>query len=238
MVGRRGHVQAAFTIKELRELSRIEGTRVLADPEELRMGMTEASAAELVDARPKKRLTDLVQSLAEPSPSGVDVARVVGLRFLLLPKAILPDPKRPGHVGSILMQRARLEGPAGKQVAVAGEGTVEIPCQMVLRSIGYKSLALPGLPFDKRRSVVANEKGRVMQSDGAQVRGTGNTGGGSMMPTDCALWAVFVYLLFADGGLLLYGVGEAWTLGHHQHQHHRRTGDGGSPGGGCGEGQD
>jgi NADPH-dependent glutamate synthase beta subunit-like oxidoreductase len=129
-----------------------------------------------VDARPKKRLTDLVQSLAEPSPSGVDAARVVGLRFLLLPKAILPDPKRPGHVGSILMQRARLEGPAGKQVAVAGEGTVEIPCQMVLRSIGYKSLALPGLPFDKRRSVVANEKGRVMQGDGAQVSWTRDRG--------------------------------------------------------------
>jgi NADPH-dependent glutamate synthase beta subunit-like oxidoreductase len=34
--------------------------------------------------------------------------------------------------------------------------------QLVLKSIGYKSLPLPGLPFDNRQGVVPNAAGRVM----------------------------------------------------------------------------
>ena len=55
-------------------------------------------------------------------------------------------------------------------MAVADEagGEVELPCRMVLRSIGYKSVVLPGLPANARRSVLAHEKGRLVQ-DGKPV---------------------------------------------------------------------
>jgi adrenodoxin-NADP+ reductase len=167
VVGRRGHVQAAFTIKELRELTRIAGAATVADPAELQMAMTPASAEELEQARPRKRLTELIQSL--PSTAGPDAKTSVALRFLLLPKAILPDPRAPGKVGAIVLERARLEGPPGKQVAVDTGEQLKVPCQLVLRSIGYRSLPIPGLPFDKRRSVVRNEKGRVLTDDNTQV---------------------------------------------------------------------
>lgn len=37
-----------------------------------------------------------------------------------------------------------------------------IPAQLILVSIGYKSLPVPGLPFDSRKGIVPNEAGRVL----------------------------------------------------------------------------
>ncbi|MCZ6749581.1 MAG: NADP oxidoreductase, partial [SAR324 cluster bacterium] len=40
--------------------------------------------------------------------------------------------------------------------------TEELPVDMVFRSIGYKGLPLPGLPFDDRGGVIPNRAGRVI----------------------------------------------------------------------------
>jgi len=42
---------------------------------------------------------------------------------------------------------------------------------MVLRSVGYQSVPLPGVPFDSRASVVPNDRGRVLGPDGAPLPG-------------------------------------------------------------------
>ena len=42
---------------------------------------------------------------------------------------------------------------------------------MVLRSVGYQSVPLPGVPFDPRASVVPNAQGRVLGEDGAPLPG-------------------------------------------------------------------
>lgn len=161
MVGRRGHVQAAFTIKELRELTKIDGATCLALPSELDLGLTPASKEELEQQRPRKRIVELINTIAQTAAPTDPSTRTVSIRFLLLPKAIKPDPKDQQRVGSIVLERARLEGPPMSQKAVGTGETVEVPCQLVLRSIGYKSVAIPGLAFDKKRSVVENIKGRV-----------------------------------------------------------------------------
>lgn len=70
VVGRRGHVQGAFTIKELRELTKLkkEGHNVsfVVRKEELEMGMTDASMEELKGpgGRPKTRIDKLLQDTA------------------------------------------------------------------------------------------------------------------------------------------------------------------------------
>jgi adrenodoxin-NADP+ reductase len=70
IVGRRGHVQAAFTIKELRELVKLneEGHDAFfsVDSAELERGTTEASLKELESpaARPKKRIDKLLRDAA------------------------------------------------------------------------------------------------------------------------------------------------------------------------------
>jgi ferredoxin--NADP+ reductase len=42
---------------------------------------------------------------------------------------------------------------------------------MVLRSVGYQSVPLPGVPFDERSSVVPNVEGRVTGPDGSALPG-------------------------------------------------------------------
>jgi ferredoxin--NADP+ reductase len=46
---------------------------------------------------------------------------------------------------------------------VPTEDVEVIPCGLVLRSVGYRGVALPGVPFDERRGVIANEEGRVSE---------------------------------------------------------------------------
>src|SRR5262249_25152220 len=42
---------------------------------------------------------------------------------------------------------------------------------LVLRSVGYRGVALPGVPFDDDRGVIPNVEGRVLGVDGAPVPG-------------------------------------------------------------------
>ena len=188
VVGRRGHGQAAFTIKELRELTRIDGATCVADPGELAAGLTEFTVKELEASRPRKRLADLVQSLPPAAPVTDGGGRTVALRFLLMPRAVLPDPENPKRVGALLLERTRLEqGEAGGRVVAVPTGEeVTLPCRLVLRSIGYESLPIPGVPFDAKRAVVPNRGGRVVASagpDAAAVPGLYCTGWVKRGPT-------------------------------------------------------
>jgi ferredoxin--NADP+ reductase len=41
----------------------------------------------------------------------------------------------------------------------------------VLRSVGYRAVPLPDVPFDERHFVLPNERGRVLSRDGQPLRG-------------------------------------------------------------------
>jgi adrenodoxin-NADP+ reductase len=68
IVGRRGHVQAAFTIKEVRELRKLEDeghdTWLIVRQEELDRGLTDASKMVLEKSRPKSRIHQLLHDIA------------------------------------------------------------------------------------------------------------------------------------------------------------------------------
>ena len=57
------------------------------------------------------------------------------------------------------------DGVTGKQVAVGTGEFEDLKCGLVLKSIGYRSLPIEGLPFDKYRGVVPNLRGRVLSSE-------------------------------------------------------------------------
>jgi len=46
-----------------------------------------------------------------------------------------------------------------------------IECGLVLRSVGYRAVPLPGVPFDERSYILPNERGRVLASDGEPLPG-------------------------------------------------------------------
>jgi len=46
-----------------------------------------------------------------------------------------------------------------------------IECGLVLRSVGYRAVPLPGVPFDERSFVLPNDRGRVRGPDGKPLPG-------------------------------------------------------------------
>jgi adrenodoxin-NADP+ reductase len=191
LVGRRGHVQASFTIKELRELTRLDNAKLIMHASEIERGLTEASKAELKDNRAKTRIIELINKVADGTAGAApankddtdeDVAkpastaesktkhqRSIYIRYLLSPKAFLgPDgttqPASSDRVQGIELENNELIGGPHEQ-SVKGTGKLErIPCQLVLESIGYRSLPISAsLPFDNKTHTVPSHKGRVVR---------------------------------------------------------------------------
>jgi ferredoxin/flavodoxin---NADP+ reductase len=150
VVGRRGPVQAAWTPVEVGELGELAGADIVVDPAQLELDA--ASAAELEAAPPTvKRNVDHLREYAQRSPMGKP--RAIRLRFLASPVAILGDEKVEG------IELVRNELVDGR--AVATDETETVPCGIVFRSVGYRGVELPGVPFDEDSGTIPNEGGRV-----------------------------------------------------------------------------
>ena len=154
MLGRRGPVQAAFTPPELKELGELAGAEPIVDPRDL--DLDPASSRELEADRDRaRRNVDLLREYAARAPEGKP--RRIALRFLVSPVTILGQ----GRVEAIEIVRNELVEENGRIVARPTGETETITCGLVLRSVGYQGVALPGVPFDERRGVIPNTGGRV-----------------------------------------------------------------------------
>ena len=176
VLGRRGHVQGAFTIKELREFTKLQDASFIVDEVELDAGTTSASLEELngPTARPKIRIDKLLRDAAAKTSSEDETGKQVRLRFLLNPVQFIPDYTEKTKLGAVLCERTRLEGEPGKQVAVGTGEMEEIAANMALVSIGYKGIRLPGMDsafFDEKRGIVRNSHGKANSKSNLYVSG-------------------------------------------------------------------
>ena len=58
----------------------------------------------------------------------------------------------------------------------ASDDIETIECGLVLRSVGYRAVPLPDVPFDERHYVLPNERGRVLTGDGDPLPGVYTVG--------------------------------------------------------------
>ncbi|KAJ2386103.1 NADPH-adrenodoxin reductase, partial [Coemansia sp. RSA 2559] len=65
----------------------------------------------------------------------------------------------------------KLEGLPETAKALPIDEFVDIPCAMVLRSIGYESTPMEDIPFDSKRKIVPNIAGRVIDHNEDVVPG-------------------------------------------------------------------
>lgn len=56
-------------------------------------------------------------------------------------------------------------------VAVPTGDIIELSTNLAFRSIGYKGVGLPDLPFDAQRGLIPNEKGRIINERGLYCSG-------------------------------------------------------------------
>jgi ferredoxin--NADP+ reductase len=165
MLGRRGPAQAAFTPPELKELGELGGADVVVDPADLELDAASEAALESDRARARRNV-DILEGFAASRPAGKPKRLV--LRFCVSPVAILGD----GKVEAIEVVRNELvAGDDGQIRAVPTDELEVIPCGIVFRSVGYKGVALAGVPFDAERATIANEGGRVTGCGGVYCAG-------------------------------------------------------------------
>lgn len=159
VVGRRGPAQAKFTTKELRELGGLAGVQALVRGEEAALDPAWADPSALPSA--VRRNVEVLRGWAGQPEQ--EHERRIRLRFFLRPVALLGD----GAVEAVRFERTEPDGHGG----VAGTGHFEeIGAQLVLRSVGYRGVPVPGLPFDTRNGTVPHVQGRVLR-DGAPAPG-------------------------------------------------------------------
>jgi ferredoxin--NADP+ reductase len=170
MIGRRGPAYAKFTTKELRELGELPGVEIVVHADEVDLNAFDSSGEGTAltgsDRRVRGNLVAISKwaqdGATDPAPSGH--ARRLVVRFWLKPVEILGTER----VSGITLERTAIDATG----AFVGTGQYEtLNAQMVLRSVGYQSVPLPGVPFDERASVVPNALGRVLGADGSPLPG-------------------------------------------------------------------
>jgi ferredoxin--NADP+ reductase len=148
VVGRRGPAQASWTTQELKEMGELAGADVSVDPAEL-------EGAVGTDTNTQRNL-EVLHEFAARERTGKPT--VIRFAFFRSPVAIHGETK----VEAVELVRNRLEEQDGRLVAVPTDEQETIECGLVFRSVGYRGVGLPDVPFDERRGTILNEGGRVL----------------------------------------------------------------------------
>ncbi|WP_329521534.1 FAD-dependent oxidoreductase [Spirillospora sp. NBC_01491] len=158
MIGRRGPAQAKFTTKEARELGELPAAGIHVRPEHMDLDPASAELAE-TDRHVRGNIKVLNGWTGEPAG---DRPRRIDVHFWRAPVEILGTDR----VEGLRLERTRPD----ETGRVTGTGEYEtLPVGLVLRSVGYKSVPLDGVPFDERTHVVPNEGGRISGPGGVPV---------------------------------------------------------------------
>ncbi|MGH2452947.1 MAG: FAD-dependent oxidoreductase [bacterium] len=158
MLGRRGPAQAAFTNPEIRELGELPAADVVIRPEEA--ALDDLSKAELDRTRDRTELrkVEILQELAARPLTGKP--KKLFLRFLVSPVELIGTD---GHVaGMRLVHNVLVATAAGSLSAKPTDRFEDLAVGLVFRSVGYRGVPLPGVPFHEQWGVILNEKGRVL----------------------------------------------------------------------------
>lgn len=154
LIGRRGPAQARFTTKELRELGELDNADISVDAAQLELDPY--SEMEVAGDMLVQRNLQVLAGFAAAPVQGKP--RHIRLRFLRSPLALLGTEK----VTGLELAHNELQGAPGLGLkAMPTDVRETLEAGLVLRSIGYRGTALPGVPFDERRAVIPHEQGRV-----------------------------------------------------------------------------
>ncbi|KAJ7446693.1 hypothetical protein FB451DRAFT_1355027 [Mycena latifolia] len=166
IVARRGPLQAAFTAKELRELTNL--------PDVAMVPLDPALLAVPPGTVPARQQARVLQLLAQGSRANVATARKTwALEFFKAPTGVEADPA--GGARLQLVHTAL----DGEGRAVQGEPAPPLRTSLVLPSLGFR--AEPDAPFfDAATGHLRAEGGRVLGADGRGVRGVYASGWAAM----------------------------------------------------------
>jgi ferredoxin--NADP+ reductase len=168
VIGRRGPAQVAFTSAELRELGRLDGVDVRVDPDDVELDPVSRRWLAEEGTFTARKNVELLREFAA-RPASADARRRIELRFLGSPVEI----RGSGGVEAVDVRRNQIvrTDDGALRARALDEPVQTIECGLVLRSVGYRAVPLPDVPFDERHFVLPNERGRVRAPDGEPLPG-------------------------------------------------------------------
>lgn len=159
ILGRRGPAQAAFTAPEAKELGELADCDAIVPPDEAELDPLSQATMTGAD-RADVRKVEIIQELSRRQPSGKSKRLV--LRFLVSPVELIGDES--GRVRQMKLVHNELYATdAGSLRPRATDRTEMLDVGLVFRSIGYKGVPLPGVPFHESWGVIPNDGGRVLE---------------------------------------------------------------------------
>ena len=170
---RRGPADVAFTLPELRELTKLEG--VYLDVDRRSLVLDDADRARIDGDRGLRKIYDVLCDAAE-RPRDASMSRVLRVHFMTSPLELIGEDR----LTSVACRRnevvdGRLSGVPGSEF--------QIDATLCIRAIGYQGVALPGLPFDDKRHVIPSGDGGQVMVDGAPLPGVFVSGWARRGPT-------------------------------------------------------
>jgi ferredoxin/flavodoxin---NADP+ reductase len=166
VLGRRGPAQAAFTNPELLELGEMTDADVVVDPRDVEVDPASRAWLESEAASSTRRKNvEILSGYAGRELEGK--RRRIVLRFLVSPLELLGEER----VEGIRICRNELRDEGTGLRACSTDTIEELSCGIVFRSIGYRGTAVEGLPFDEARGTIPHEAGRILDEQGAPLRG-------------------------------------------------------------------
>jgi ferredoxin--NADP+ reductase len=168
VLGRRGPAQAAFTSAELRELGRLDGVDLRVDDADVELDAVSRRWLAEEGTFTARKNVELLREFAA-RPVQLEARRRIELRFLRSPVEI----RGAGRVEAIDVCRNEIVRTADGALRPrpVDDDVETIECGLVLRSVGYRAVPLPDVPFDERHFVLPNERGRVLDPDGEPLSG-------------------------------------------------------------------
>jgi len=170
---RRGPEHAAFTSPELRELPKLEHTKVLMAKSDIEAAIDRAGSE--IEKDTKSNL-DAMLLISEKEATNHD--RTMKFQFLATPVEI----KGAGKVEEVVFQKT------------GSDEKFSIKCGLVITAIGYEAASIPGVPYE--RGKVVNNEGRV--SENLYVVGWAKRGPSGVIGTNKSDAADVMKLLVED----------------------------------------
>ncbi|QCQ92255.1 FAD-dependent oxidoreductase [Rhodococcus sp. SGAir0479] len=172
LLGRRGPAQAAYTTPEFLALGDLRDVDVEIDPSEVELDPLSQAALDAGRLEPAVAMkVRLAQEFSQRTPTA-GRKRIV-FRYLTSPTEIVGTDRVEGLT---VVTNELVEDASGGLAAHPTSHVERIDASLVLRSIGYRGRPLAGVPFDDRRGVIPNDRGRVVVGAGEPLEGVYVTG--------------------------------------------------------------
>ena len=160
VLGRRGPAQAAFTNPEIREMGQLAETQPVVPRDEGELDPLSKAALDASRDRSTKKKVEIIQGYIDAPVS--NKPRTMIFRFLVSPTELLAN--EAGEVNCMKLVKNELYATeTGTLRPRATDIVEEIPVGLVFRSIGYRGVPLPDVPFFDSWGIVPNKRGHIAE---------------------------------------------------------------------------